>query len=99
MTESDGYLSQYVEEIEGQLVDGADLVGLVAQRQSVNPRLLLSVVEHQSGWVTRQVAGANEYPLGFSQPGYEGLYQQLSWAANKLNQGYYGRAEGGSGWP
>jgi hypothetical protein len=33
--------------------------------------------------------------MGYFTNGYEGLYQQLSWAANQINMGYYGRAEGG----
>jgi hypothetical protein len=29
------------------------------------------------------------------EPGYEGLYAQLSWTANNVNRGFYGRQEGG----
>jgi hypothetical protein len=33
--------------------------------------------------------------MGYSGAGADGLYGQLSWAANLLNLGYYGRSEGG----
>ena len=33
------------------------------------------------------------YPLGYRTSGYHGLYIQLVWAANILNQGYYGWQE------
>lgn len=90
-----GYLSSYQDEVEGVLLDGPAIVQLVADRQFVNPRLLLALLEHKSSWVTRPDAGDDGYPLGYVRQGYEGLYQQLSWAANKLLLGYYGRSEGG----
>jgi len=31
----------------------------------------------------------SDYPLGFVEPNYVGLYHQLTWAANELNRGYY----------
>lgn len=90
-----GYLSSYQEEVEGVMLDGPAIIQLVSDRQFVNPRLLMALLEHQSGWVTNPEAIDDGYPLGYIRQGYEGLYQQLSWAANKLNQGYYGRSEGG----
>lgn len=91
----DGYLSSFAEELEGEEMSGVDIVRLVAHRFSVNPRLLLAVLEYRSGWLTRSDVVDEVYPLGYIKEGYEGLYQQLSWAANKVNLGYYGRSEGG----
>jgi LysM repeat protein len=94
-----GYLMTYGEEIEGQFLTGAAIVELVAHRYSVNPRLLLAVLEHRAGWVTKSAAtGATDdgFPMGYVQPNADGLYQQLGWAANQLNWGYYGRSEGGA---
>lgn len=89
-------LRQYIEEVEGRVISGPQIVDLVAIRYSINPRLLLAALEHRSGWVTRPAATTAElYPMGFMRSGYEGLFQQLNWAANRLNEGYYGRAEGG----
>jgi murein DD-endopeptidase MepM/ murein hydrolase activator NlpD len=90
-----GYLSSYLEEVEGQELTGAQIVQLVADRFSVNPRLLLAILEHRSRWLTLSNPQDDGFPMGFMEEGYEGLYQQLSWAANKVNLGYYGRSEGG----
>jgi hypothetical protein len=88
----------YREEVEGVSLSGPEIVELVAHRYSVNPRLLLAVLEHRAGWVTRGAgSGAVEgdFPLGRTDPFLLGFYRQLSWAADELNWGYYGRAEGG----
>ena len=95
VAEYGGYLLGYREEVEGQLLDGPAIIQLVADRQSVNPRLLLAITEHRAGWVTHPTGEDNGYPLGYVKTGYEGLYQQLDWAANVVSQGYYGRSEGG----
>ena len=86
-----GYLSNYQEDLDGEIYSGADVVLRVSQEYSVNPRLLLAVLEYRSGWVTsnRPPDNSKEYPLlYFSQP-RKGLYRQLAWAANQLNRGYY----------
>jgi LasA protease len=90
-----GYLLRHSEEVEERLLSGPEIVQLVADRFSVNPRLLLAVLEHRSGWVTQGLVLDDGYPLGYVAPGASGLYKQLSWAANLLNWGLYGRAEGG----
>jgi LasA protease len=93
-----GHLLTMGEEVEGVYMTGPEIVQLVADRYSVNPRLLLALLEHRAGWVTRTaVTGANTspLPLGYEQESLIGLYQQLGRAANLLNWGYYGRAEGG----
>ncbi|MFN3742162.1 MAG: LysM peptidoglycan-binding domain-containing protein [Anaerolineales bacterium] len=81
-----GYLATYQEEMDGQVWSGAQIVLRVAQNQSVNPRLLLALIEHRSAWVTR-ASPSILTPLDLPQP--KGLYRQLSWAANELNRGYY----------
>jgi len=87
-----GYLAGYTEEVEGNLLTGIEIVQLVSQRFSVGPRVLLTLLELQSGWVTNpQPAGETlVYPLGHIQDYHEGLFQQLEWAAVRLNEGYYG---------
>lgn len=90
-----GYLVGYEGEVEGHLLSGPQIVQLVADRFSVNPRLLLAALEFRAGWVTQSHPAATEYPMGKLDPRYAGLYHQLRWAADKLNWGYYGRAEGG----
>jgi murein DD-endopeptidase MepM/ murein hydrolase activator NlpD len=65
---------------------------MVAQRFSVGPRALLALMEYQSGWVTGQPDTETEeyFPMGLHDPGRSGLYFQASWAANHINEGYYG---------
>jgi LasA protease len=91
----DGYLARYQETVEGRPLDGPAIVQLVADRYSVNPRLLLTLLEYRSGWLTQSMAIDDGYPLGYVAPGARGLYNQLGWAANLFNLGFYGRAEGG----
>ncbi len=86
------YLAAYTEEVDGRVRTGAELVDLVSKRYSVNPRLLLAVLEHQSGWVSlaRPPEATLIYPMGHAAETWRaGLYHQLNWAANQLNYGYY----------
>jgi LasA protease len=55
----------------------------------VNPRLLLALLEYRGGWVTNSSPDNIDYPLGFQDSYYAGLYRQVAWAANNLNRGYY----------
>lgn len=84
-----GYLKDYQEEVEGESHSGAEIVSRVSQDYSVNPRLLLAVIEHQSGWLSSWEGKNNPYPLAYRESGYEGLYHQLAWAADEINLGYY----------
>lgn len=87
-----GYLAGYTEEVDGRLLTGAQVVWRVAQDYSVNPRLLLALLEYRSSWLTRADVDPStyDYPLGLADPGHAGLYKQLTWAANQLNRGFYG---------
>lgn len=84
-----GYIVDYEEEVEGETLSGPEIVRLVARNYSVNPRLLLAFLEHQSQWVTGKDAKNETYPLKYKEAGYQGLYRQMAWAANQLNRGYY----------
>ena len=86
-----GYLSTYSEEIDKELLSGAEIVRRVAYDTSINPRLLLAVLEYRSGWVRGQSPSpvSQTHPLGFNVPGYTGLYKELSLAAKQLNMAYY----------
>jgi LasA protease len=89
-----GYLSRHSETlVDDSVLSGAAIVQRVADENSVNPRLLLALIEERSGWVyggPPANADALLYPLGFSIPDRRGLYQELSVAATQLNRGYYG---------
>ncbi len=86
-----GHLSTYQEEVDGELLSGTEVVELVSRNYSVNPRLLLALLEYQSGWVTQPQIQMDKlsYPMGIQDPNRTGLYLQLTWTANNLNSGYY----------
>jgi LasA protease len=97
----DSYLNRYSEEVEGHIRTGPEIVQMVAQDYSINPRLIIAILEYKSGWVTK--AGPSEatwyYPIGYLDGYHEGLYMQLAWVADNLNRGYYLWKVGGiSGW-
>ena len=86
-----GYLNQYTETVDGHLMSGAGIVQRISAEYSVNPRLLLALLEYQSHWVTAASPDALSltYPMQFQDVYREGLYRQLAWTANQLNRGYY----------
>jgi murein DD-endopeptidase MepM/ murein hydrolase activator NlpD len=63
----------------------------VATEFSVNPKLLLAVLEYQSGWLSEENPRTStlQYPMGVFEVSRAGLYNHLSWAADNLNKGYY----------
>lgn len=97
-----GYLLHYVDDHGEKDLSGPQVIERVAREYSVNPRLLLAVVEYQSHWISQGTppeVEANKYPLGYAKIGYEGLYRQLSFAANQLNRGFYSwQTNALSGW-
>ncbi len=86
-----GYLASYSQTLDGVVTSGADVVSRVATEYSVNPRLLLAVLDYQSGWVTKSNPDSETlvYPLRVYENYREGLYSQLCLAASYLNEGYY----------
>lgn len=92
-----GYLSTYREYLNSTgWTNGAEIIERVAAENSINPRLLLALLEYQSGWVYGQPGNLMEsdYPLGYVDLSRKGLYSQLAWAVNQLSVGYYGWREG-----
>ncbi len=91
-----GYLASYREYLPSDWFSGARIIDRVAYEHSLNPRLLLAVLQEQSNWVLGEPLPENnlDYPLGFINPLEKGLYKQLSWAARELTIGYYGWREG-----
>lgn len=85
-----GWLKEYRTYAGGKNRTGAEMVDYVAVNYSVSPRLLLAILEYQSGALTQPEPPAEKYTLGFRRIYYEGPYLQLVIAANTLNNGYYG---------
>jgi LasA protease len=87
-----GYLNTIREEVNGEPLDGAAILSRLSREYSVNPRLMLALLEYFNHWVTQPVPGSEpDFPLGLKDGTRAGLYRQLSWAANILNRGYYSR--------
>jgi murein DD-endopeptidase MepM/ murein hydrolase activator NlpD len=91
VAEHNGYLNSYYEQVNERSLSGAQVIKRVAQDYSVSVKLLLAVLQHQSGWLTNPSPdqASLDYPMGLPQPQRKGLYRQLSWAANNLNRGFY----------
>lgn len=88
---SQSALLQVQDEIGDERMDGLQVVDWVAKSYSINPAVLLAILEFQSGWVFGDAAQVEnwDYPMGWVQEGYDGLGHQLAWAADQLNAGFY----------
>jgi murein DD-endopeptidase MepM/ murein hydrolase activator NlpD len=94
---SGGYLATYREYLNSTgWISGAAIIRKVATDNSINPRLLLALLQYRSNWVLGQPAdqAARDYPLGYQDSLKKGLYSQLTWAVNQLSYAYYGWREG-----
>jgi LasA protease len=97
VNEAGGYLSHYKEWLGStEWTTGAQIVKRIATENSINPRLLLALIEYESGWVYGQPTNPKQedYPLGKVDLSLKDLYSQLAWAVNQLSTGYYGWREG-----
>ena len=97
INQAGGKLSTYSEyvAITGES-DGGQVVQRLAFECSINPRLLLALIQDYSGWVEGQPKpGVDDtYPLGYHVPLYNGLYHQMFLLARDLAAGYYGWRSG-----
>lgn len=86
-----GWLASYRDYVGGATRTGAGVVDYVAMNFSVSPRLLLALLEYQAGALTQPTINPGDaaYPLGYESRGHSGVYLQLVWAANFLNNSYY----------
>ncbi len=91
--EYSGYFHEYTEVmVNGETLTAPEIVERVALQYSVGPRVLLALLEAQSGWLTdpEPAPEAQMYPMGFVRDGWDGLAVQMMWAADALNAGFYG---------
>ena len=89
-----GWLKDYRSFASGQSRSGAEIINLVALNFSISPRMLLALLEYEAGALTDPRQPSTKFMLGNEDIAYEGLYLQLVWAANILNNGYYGWRSG-----
>lgn len=86
-----GWLKNVTGYVSGANRTAAEIVDMVASNYSISPRLLLALLEFQSGALTKPFAadGVEDFPLGFQGWDKKGLYLQLAHAANVLNDSFY----------
>jgi len=91
VAEQAGWLKNFRGFAGGANRSGAEIVDYVALRYSVSPQLLLALLEYQAGALSEPVLSESiqDFPLGYPSWKHKGLYMQLNWAANQLNNGYY----------
>lgn len=91
-----GFIRTATDTINDEDFTAAEVVERVAYEYSVDPRLLLALVELKAGWLSEPdpadekkayPIGIGDSPFGFTR---RGLYRQLAWAADQINAGYYG---------
>ncbi|KUK46684.1 MAG: hypothetical protein XD73_0426 [Anaerolinea thermophila] len=90
--EKGGKLAEYSELMTRGTTPGAEILLQMAVEHSINPRILLTLLEFTGGWVNGapQTENAALYPYGFINTVKGGLYQQLGLAIRQLEIGYYG---------
>ncbi|MGB9674067.1 MAG: LysM peptidoglycan-binding domain-containing protein [Anaerolineales bacterium] len=91
-----GWLNGYSEYASNGNHGAGEIIDIVAQHFSVSPTLLLALLEFHSGGLTNPKPSDEQltYPLGYHNIARKGLYSQLIWTANTLNNGYYGFRSG-----
>ncbi len=88
-----GYLSTYREYLGSTgWMTGAAEVERIAYENSINPRLLLAILDYEARWVRGDPVDEfhETYPLGYENFRNKGMFLQLAWAINHLSTGYYG---------
>lgn len=73
-----------------------EIIDYVAVSYSISPKLLLALLEYQAGCFSLPALDSSEEKnlLGLESDYWVGMYLQLSYAANLLNDGYYRWREG-----
>lgn len=87
------YLSNYKEYLGLHgISSGGEIIEITALNQSINPRLLLSIVQYNGNWVLGSPSSFAEesYPAGYINVDHQKLYSQINWASTEIMIGYYG---------
>ena len=90
---ANGNLSRYREYLGSTgWTSGPDAIKRLAYENSINPRLLLGLLDYESRWVHGPPVDAlhTDYPMGYQNALYKGMFSQMVWAVNQLSIGYYG---------
>lgn len=87
-----GYLSTYREYLKTTgWLSGAREIERLASENSINPRLLLAILDYEAHWVRGKPENEFriDYPLAQENFRYKGMFMQLVWGINQLSTGYY----------
>lgn len=84
-----GWLKNYRAYVGGEWKTGAALVDYTALNYSINPKLILAILEYQGGALTQPEPPVKKNLLGLIRQFWDSPYLQLVLAANTLNNGYY----------
>ncbi len=86
-----GWLKDYVGYDGSTNQSAADIIDAAARDYHISPRLLLALLEYQTGALSKPVASQNDldYPMGYANPRHKHLYNQVMHVSNLLNDGYY----------
>ena len=87
-----GWLKNYKAYVADANRTGAEIVEYIAHYYGIWPRLLLALLEYRGHALSEPelTDEIEEYPLGHRRWSYKGLFLQLAYASNQLNEGYYG---------
>jgi LasA protease len=97
VNQADGFLSTYQEYMRSTgPTSGVEILSRIALENSINPRLLLALLQYQCGCVLGPLADGvdADFLMGVDDPLRKGLYRQLGWVVNQLSAGYYGWRRG-----
>ncbi|HEY3312879.1 MAG TPA: LysM peptidoglycan-binding domain-containing protein [Anaerolineales bacterium] len=89
-----GWFKNYQEQLGDGPHSGAEIVRLVSDNFSISPRLLLALLEYYAQALSNPKQPDTTYVLGNFDQFHQGVYLQLVWMANTLNNGYYGWRRG-----
>jgi LasA protease len=89
---ANGFLANYEEYTAEGLMQGSEIIYKVSRDFSINPIVLLSLLEYKSRWVysNPKTTAEIDYPMGWIDSNHKGLYKQMTWAAGMLSTGFYG---------
>lgn len=94
---ANGYLATYRQYLGTTAwTTGAEGINRLAYENSINPRILLAVLDYEAHWVRGKPADEfhTKYPMGYENYLNEGMFGQLTWAINMMSEGYYGWRSG-----
>jgi len=97
VSEAGGDLSKYREYLSSAgWTTGSQAIERISIENSINPRLLLAILDYEGKWVTGSPSDFlhRNYPMGFDSEFEKGVFRQTVLAVNQLYTGYFGWRSG-----